>query len=274
MDTDNSSHIPRITALLHSAWTAPKSVGQAALALSYGVAVHLLFALGVGSMVVGMFFGMTLGLGALSYPWALLGNAFLIAQFAIAHSFLLSDHGKTVLAGLAPRGQAAALAPTVYALIAAVQLLVLFALWTPSGIIWWRADGTAFIAITILNGMCWLLLLKATYDAGIEVQSGALGWLTLAAGRTTPIYPDMPTGGLFRLVRQPIYVAFALTTWSVPVWTPDQLAIALLLTAYCLLAPRLKERRFKRRYGPRFDAYRAITPYAVPTFPRTTKRPS
>jgi protein-S-isoprenylcysteine O-methyltransferase Ste14 len=56
-----------------------------------------------------------------------------------------------------------------------------------------------------------------------------------------------------------------LTLWTVPVWTPDQLALAVSLTAYCLLAPRLKERRFAARYGERFERYRAEVPYALPT---------
>ena len=74
----------------------------------------------------------------------------------------------------------------------------------------------------------------------------------------------MPTQGLFRLIRQPIYVAFALTLWTPPVWTPDQLVLAISFTAYCLLAPRLKERRFATRYGARFEHYRATVPYVLP----------
>jgi len=66
------------------------------------------------------------------------------------------------------------------------------------------------------------------------------------------------------VIRQPIYLAFALTTWAVPVWTPDQLALAISLTAYCLTAPMLKERRFRARYGDRFDRYAARTPYMIP----------
>ncbi len=73
----------------------------------------------------------------------------------------------------------------------------------------------------------------------------------------------MPTVGLFRIIRQPIYVAFAITLWTVPVWTPDQLALAICYTTYCLLAPRLKERRFAARYGEMFERYRANVPYAV-----------
>ncbi|MFO7758563.1 MAG: isoprenylcysteine carboxylmethyltransferase family protein, partial [Roseovarius sp.] len=104
---------------------------------------------------------------------------------------------------------------------------------------------------------------KASFDAGAEVQSGALGWMSLMA-RIRPKFPDMPTRGLFRVIRQPIYVAFALTLWTVPVWTPDQLALAVSYTAYCLLAPRLKERRFAARYGQRFEQYRARVPYILP----------
>lgn len=49
-------------------------------------------------------------------------------------------------------------------------------------------------------------------------------------------------------MRQPIYVAFALTTWAVPVWTPDQLLVAVTLTIYCVIGPVFKERRLARRF--------------------------
>lgn len=142
----------------------------------------------------------------------------------------------------------------------------MFALWTPSGVVWWRAKGAAFWAVTRAYAASWLLVLKVSFDAGAEVQSGALGWLSLMA-RIRPVFPDTPIQGLFRLIRQPIYVAFALTLWTVPVWTPDQLALALSYTTYCLLAPRLKERRFAAHYGERFHRYRATVPYALPRLP-------
>ena len=75
----------------------------------------------------------------------------------------------------------------------------------------------------------------------------------------------MPTTGLFRLTRQPIYVAFTLTLWTVPTWTPDQLMLAGTLTAYCVAAPLLKEARFRRIYGSAFDDYARAVPYWLPT---------
>jgi methanethiol S-methyltransferase len=83
----------------------------------------------------------------------------------------------------------------------------------------------------------------------------------------------MPTSGLFRLIRHPIYVGFTLTLWTVPVWTPDQLAVAVSFTAYCLIAPLLKEHRFANLYGERFAAYQARVPYIVPRIRNRNQAP-
>lgn len=233
------------------------------LALFSGMLCHLVFAMAVIAMMGAMFFGMQLGLGTVSWPWAALVNLLLILQFPVVHSFLLTKPGRRLLVLLVPAPHGGVLSTTTYATIASAQLLALFALWSPSGVIWWQADGTAFWLLSAAYGGAWLLLIKASFDAGAEVQSGALGWMSLMA-KVKPVFPDMPDRGLFRLIRQPIYVAFALTLWTVPVWTPDQLMLAVILTAYCVFAPMLKERRFQAVYGARFERYRAQVPYMLP----------
>jgi protein-S-isoprenylcysteine O-methyltransferase Ste14 len=261
---------PRIAGLWRLVLAALRpapGVGRIVLALSMGTLTHLAFAAGVLAMIGAMFFGMSESLGRVPQPWAWAANAALIVQFPLVHSALLTKRGGRVLARLVPGPHGGTLATTTYALIASLQLLALFAFWTPSGIVWWRAEGAAFWVICTAYAGAWLLLLKASFDAGAEVQSGALGWMSLMA-RKAPRFPDMPTLGLFRIIRQPIYVAFALTLWTVPVWTPDQLLLAVSYTAYCLIAPRLKERRFAARFGDRFARYRAAVPYALPSFSR------
>ncbi|MEL6264397.1 MAG: isoprenylcysteine carboxylmethyltransferase family protein [Pseudomonadota bacterium] len=251
------------------AWLLPEGPPPAtrvALALAWGALCHLAFAAGVGAMIVAMWFGMSESLGTVPWPWAALANALLILQFPLAHSLLLTPRGGRLLARLAPR-HGATLATTTFATIASLQLLALFVLWTPSGIVWWRAEGAMLWVMGVLYAGSYVLLMKASMDAGAEVQSGLLGWSSLARG-VAPRFPDMPETGLFRVVRQPIYVSFALTLWTVPVWTPDQLALAVAYTAYCLFGPRLKERRFRARYGPRFEAYRARVPYWLPRLAR------
>ncbi len=250
-----------VLGLLH----APKGVARISTALLYGIVCHIAFAAAVLAMIVAMFFGMSESFGQVPAPWSYLANAALVVQFPLVHSLLLSRRGVQLLARLAPRAFGPTLATTTYAIVASMQLLALFALWTPSGIIWWEAEGAVFVLICTLYVISWLLLIWASYDAGAEVQSGALGWMSLAQN-IKPVFPDMPTSGLFSVIRQPIYVAFALTTWTVPVWTPDQLALALGLTGYCLIAPRLKERRFAKRYGQQFEQYKREVPYALPRF--------
>ena len=261
--TTADPRIARLLALTGAALRPPPGPARILAALGMGVICHTLFAAAVLAMIVAMFFGLSESLGTVPWPWAALANAALIAQFPLVHSVLLTGRGGRVLARLIPGPHGATLSTTTYAIIASVQLLALFALWTPSGIVWLRAEGAAFWALSAAYAASWGLLIKASFDAGAEVQSGALGWMSMLA-RVPPVFPDLPTQGLFRIIRQPIYAAFALTLWTVPVWTPDQLALAVSLTAYCLLAPRLKERRLAARHGARFDRYRADVPYVLP----------
>jgi methanethiol S-methyltransferase len=205
--------IARLITLIRAALRPPAGAGRIAFALILGALCHMLFAAGVLAMITAMFFGLSESLGTVPWPMAALANAALIVQFPVAHSLLLTARGGRLLARLIPGPHGATLATTTYAIIASAQLLALFALWTPSGIVWWRAEGVAFWVVSAAYATSWLILLKASFDAGAEVQSGALGWMSLLA-RIRPVFPDMPTEGLFRLIRQPIYVAFVLTLWT------------------------------------------------------------
>ncbi|MGE3877356.1 MAG: bifunctional 2-polyprenyl-6-hydroxyphenol methylase/3-demethylubiquinol 3-O-methyltransferase UbiG, partial [Parvibaculaceae bacterium] len=233
------------------------------LATLYGFLCHVLFITGVAAMIAAMYFGMSRSLGRVAAPWDVVVNALLLIQFPLAHTFLLSPQGRASLARLAPRRIGGHLATTTYAAVASIQILLLFALWTPSGVVWWRAEGTILFAVSCFYAIAWLLLLKAIVDAGFALQTGLLGWWAVARN-AMPRYPPMPRTGLFRLSRQPIYVAFALTLWTVPTWTPDQFAVSLTLTAYCLIGPLFKEARFARRFGEEFRAYQTQVPYWLP----------
>lgn len=232
-------------------------------ALAYALFCHVCFALGVGAMILGMYVGMTRALGTLAAPWSWIANAALLAQFPVLHSVLLSGRGRRILGRLAPGGAGPTLASTTFVIIAGLQLLALFGLWSPSGVVWWRADGTVLVLLTVLYATAWIVLGWSMLSAGLGLQTGTIGWTALLAGRQ-PRYPPMPQTGLFRLTRQPIYVSFALTLWTVAVWTPDQLVVAVVLTAYCVVAPRFKERRFRRIYGGAFDDYAQRVPYWLP----------
>jgi protein-S-isoprenylcysteine O-methyltransferase Ste14 len=236
------------------------------LVVAYGIVCHALFALAVAAMVSGLYAGMQLGRGRIPSPLAWLANVALLVQFTTLHSALLTRRGQRTLARMVP-SFGRELSTTTYALVSSVALLALFVLWTPSRIVWWHAVGAARVALTCLYAAAWLLVVRALVDAGLALQTGALGWRAVAASRR-PVYPAMPRRGLFALVRQPIYLAFTLTLWTTPTWTPDQLLVASTLTLYCVLAPRWKEARFGRLYGDEFQRYRLRVPYFVPRWRR------
>ena len=64
-----------------------------ATAIAYGIVCHTLFVVGVGTMIVAMFFGMSRSFGRVPTSWGALTNAMLLIQFACVHSLLMSPFG-------------------------------------------------------------------------------------------------------------------------------------------------------------------------------------
>ena len=250
----------------------PSTTNRRAVALLYGVACHTLFVGSVGMMIWQMYFGMSRTFGALASPWSWIANGLLLLQFPLAHSFLLSRPGRAVLKRLAPAAFGADLGPTTYVIVASAQVFLLFSCWSFGGTIWWQSAGVAREVLVALYAGSWLLLGKAIFDAGLTLQTGSLGWWAVLRNRR-PVYPGMPERGLFRISRQPIYLAFACTLWTVPTWTPDQLVVAIALTAYCLIGPLFKEARFTQRFGQAFLDYQMSHSYWLP-FPRRPRVPA
>ncbi len=233
------------------------------LALAYGLAAHLTFAVAVLAMVVGLHSGLRTGQGSLSGPWAWLGNFALALQFPLLHSWLLAGSGRRFLAHLAPASVARDLAPTTFALLGSLQVLATFTFWSPTGPVLHEAHGAALWAWNGAFAASWLFLVKALWDAGLGLQTGSIGWTAVLRGERVA-YGDFPTHGLFRACRQPVYLGFALTLWTGPVHTLDGLVLASLWTLYCVLGPLHKEARYLRIHGARFASYRASVPFLLP----------
>ncbi len=236
---------------------------QRGTALVIGLAGHALFAAAVAVMFRSLYRGLSWGGMRLSGWTAMAANAALAAQFAAGHSLLLTDRGRRFLARITPFGLGRDLATTLFAAAASLQLLLVFLLWSPSGLLWAAPQGWARSGLSLLYAASWLLLAKSMYDAGLGVQTGLTGWHAVWRGRR-PVYPAFPRGGLFRHSRQPIYLSFTLILWTAPDWTPDRLLLTLAWTGYCLLAPLLKERRYLHWYGQAFARYQQRVPYWLP----------
>ncbi|MBX3463458.1 MAG: isoprenylcysteine carboxylmethyltransferase family protein [Planctomycetes bacterium] len=224
---------------------------------------HTAFAAAVASMALALATGLQRGAGRLPGGWGWLANLVLVLQFPLLHSFLLSARGRPWLRLLSPVGHGQTLAPTTYVLTGSLQLLLAFWAWTPSGVVWHAPEGATGALQWGLFGAAWLFLVKALWDAGLGLQSGAAGWWALWRDRPVA-YGGMPTQGLFARCRQPIYLGFALVLATAPCWTPDWALLSVPWIGYCAVGPRWKERRWERLFGDRFRAYRATVPYLLP----------
>lgn len=232
-------------------------------AIVFGLITHAVFSLSVIMMVLGLYSGLRSGHGRLHGWWAVAGDALLIAQFPIIHSFLLSQRGRSLLARIAPPGIGSDLVPTTYVLVASLQLLATFELWSPSGITLLDSSGGVRWLFMVLFVASWVFLVKALTDSGLALQTGYIGWSSVASGKR-PNYGDFPQHGLFRLIRHPVYLGFALVLWTAPVHTLDGVVLAGVWTLYCAVGPLFKESRFRKWHGERYARYRDAVPYMLP----------
>ena len=263
MDNNRTKKIFAFIKLIFSVFS-PKAKGKELVyAFIYGISCHILFSVAVIAMIYHMFYGMQKSYGNFQGPLAIIANGALVLQFPIVHSFLLSQKGQKLLNCLGPKGLASKLSTTSFTIVASVQLLVLFMLWSPSEIIYELPFEFLIYTLPVLYSLSWILLIIATIDAGLEVQSGALGWISVLTNKS-PIFPPLPTTGLYSIIRHPIYASFFLAVVTVPSWTADQLIISFILGGYCVFAPILKDRRLIKRHGQNYVKYKDITPYMIP----------
>jgi len=238
------------------------SRGDRIRTIALGVACHTAFLLAIATMILSLHEGLQLGLGRLAGSSAWIANAALALSFPLLHSWLLTSRGARFLDDLLG-DESGGLRSTSYALVASLQLLIVFALWSPSDHELWRARGNTRVLCELLFAGSWLLLARAMYDAGLAAQTGWLGWSEVVRGRI-PRFKPFPTRGLYRFTRQPVYVAFVCTLWSSPVLTVDGILLGALWTFYCLVGPLHKESRILAREPVRYESYRAQIPYFLP----------
>ncbi|MBN2163247.1 MAG: FAD-dependent monooxygenase [Pontiellaceae bacterium] len=241
------------------------SLPQRITALIYGLGCHITFFTAVAAMAFSLFTGMRFGLGPFLGWASAAANALLLATFPISHSWLLTPKGRRFMAKLVPLGIGSKISMTVFVTLSSLQLFAAFVLWSPSGIIWWQAGAGLQICIGLVAALGWLLLGKSMADAQLDLQLGLVGWWAVFRNRKA-VYKPFATRGLYRFVRQPIYISFAILLWLTTAWTPDQLVLALAWTAYCVVGAALKEKRFIRYFGDAFRAYQQRVPFWFPSF--------
>ncbi len=174
-------------------------------------------------------------------------NLALFSVFALHHSIFARTGLKAWLVQRIPPE----LERSTYVWIA--SLLFLAVCW------WWQAvPGTLWR----LEGVWRNIAIVLQVVSGLATLVGArqLGVLWLAGIRQVMGPPDQTTptldeGGLYRIVRHPIYLAWLLLVWSAPVMTATCFTFAAISSAYLVIAVPFEERELRKQFGEAYAAY-------------------
>ena len=188
----------------------------------------------------------------------------LLSLFAVQHSGMARPAFKRAWKKFVPE---AAERPT-YVLLSTLALVVVFALWQPiGGVVWAVTNEVGAATLRALYFAGWGMLLYATalidhFDL-FGIRQAWLGF----RGRTYAPHP-FKTPGLYRHVRHPLYVSWAIIFWATPVMSVGHLLFAVVTTAYMVLAVFVEERDLVDRFVDTYRRYQQTTPKYFPRLRR------
>jgi protein-S-isoprenylcysteine O-methyltransferase Ste14 len=193
---------------------------------------------------------------------ALAINLGLLSLFAVQHSVMARPGFKRVWTKVIPEP---AERPT-YVLLSTVALAVLYTFWQPiGGEVWHVTNPIGAAALTTLYFAGWAMLLYTTalidhFDLFGLRQS----WVAFR-GRAYVNHP-FATPGLYKRVRHPLYVAWAIIFWATPEMSVGHLLFAVVTTSYMVLAVFVEERDLVDHFGDAYRRYQETTPKYFPRF--------
>jgi protein-S-isoprenylcysteine O-methyltransferase Ste14 len=171
-------------------------------------------------------------------------DGLLLTVFALHHSALAREPIKRRLAIIVPTR----LLRSVYVWVASALLILMSWRWQPVGGIIYRVDGwPAWIFMIVQITGVWLIARSVRAIDPLEL-----------AGIRNPKMVDgeLQTGGVYGLVRHPLYFGWVLIVFVAAHMTGDRLTFAVLTTAYLVIAVPWEERSLEREFGASYGRYK------------------
>jgi len=187
---------------------------------------------------------------------------FSLAIYGILHSILASHKAKAVAEKTLGETFARRWYRLFFNLVALLTFIPVF--WVTAV----SPDETLWQANSPWNLLLRSIQMLALVGMGYALlQTGSLSFLGLrqlvsGGGRDEP--EPFVTGGLYRLVRHPIYTFGLVFLWFSPTLSLNSLAFALGITAYILIGVVFEERKLEKEFGGAYREYKLKTPALIP----------
>ena len=190
--------------------------------------------------------------GKVAFPAAV--DVAMFTVFAMHHSILARTRAKAWLTRLIP----AWMERSAFTWIASIFLFLTCAFWQPVAGVAWTLAGPARILGYAVQTVGFVLTAQASAAIDVLDLAGIRQVLDARQSRSRPHVP-LETGGVYRLVRHPVYLGWALFAFGAPDMTGTRLLFAGVSTAYLVLAIPLEERSLAAVFEPDYRAYQART---------------
>jgi methanethiol S-methyltransferase len=230
----------------------------------YGVGCHLLF-LGTFAYMAGFVANLlvpktidgaaegTLG-AAVAIDLALLG------LFAAQHSIMARPAFKRIWTQIVPQP----IERSTYVLASNLVTILLMWQWRSIGTVVWDVQQPILRAsLWGLFAVGWLLVPSVTLMLDhFDLFGTRQVWLNLRGRDYEPLPFRVPA--LYKHVRHPLYIGWAIAFWVTPTMTVGHLLFAGVLTGYMGLAALVEERDLVAFFGRQYEEYRRRVPMFVP----------
>lgn len=195
--------------------------------------------------------------------------------FGVVHSVLAGKKAKGWVRQRLGEQRYEAIYRLAYNILATLMLvpLALPLVFSPGEVVWQVESPFLALLLNLLR----LMGLAGLGASLLQIDLGRFVGLSQVAaylrGEPLPLADEpLQTGGVYALVRHPLYLFSLLLLWPAPTMTEALLAFNIGSTAYFLIGSLFEERRLLHSFGDDYRQYRDHVPWMIPMVRHFTHR--
>ncbi len=187
-------------------------------------------------------------------------NLLLMGLFAVQHSVMARPAFKRIWTRIVPQP----IERSTYVLAACIVTAVLMWQWRSIDFIIWDLRNSGLrVALWCLFAAGWLLVPAVTLLINhFDLFGTRQVWLHLKRREQTTLPFREPS--LYKRIRHPLYVGWAIAFWAAPTMTAGHLMFALIMTLYMAVAVIFEERDLVAHFGQQYEDYQRRVPMFLP----------